>query len=161
MSRDPLDNLEPLVRRAVASVFASPARRRAMREELLSHLLASYEEELARPGARPAAALESAVRRLGDPDDLRRQFQSSVPLAERLVFRCLSKEFFMSRWIWFLAVFAFFFGPSIILPALARHKQQGVPWPVIAPALAIGLAITLAGLGTILYGVVRRLRRAA
>jgi hypothetical protein len=65
----------------------------------------------------------------------------------------------MSRWIWFLAVFAFFFGPSIVLPALARHKQQGVPWPDVAVPLAIGLAITLAGLGTILYGVIRRLAR--
>jgi len=161
MNHPPLDSFEPHVRRAVGPIFASPARRRAIRDELLAHLCASYEEELARPGARPGDALESAARRLGDPADLRRQLQRSVPLVERLVFQSLSKEFLMSRWIWILAVFAFFFGPSIVLPALARHRQQGVPWSAVAPLLAIGLAITLAGLGTIVYGTARRLRRHA
>jgi hypothetical protein len=129
-----------------------------MHDELLAHLLASYDEERA-AGQDPAAAARTALRRLGDPADLRLQLQSSVPLPERLFFHCLSKEALMSRWIWFLAVFASFFGPGMVLPALAKHKHQGAPWLDVAIPLAIGLAITLAGLGTILYGVLHRLRR--
>ena len=159
MSHDLPPNFDPHVRAALRGLFAAPRRLRQMRDELLAHLLASYEEELTRPGATPDAAAASAARRLGDPADLRRQLQSSVPLPERLFFQCLSKETLMSRWIWLIAVFASFFGPSIVLPALARHKQEGIPWSTIAPYLAIGLLITLAGLGTILYGIVHRLRR--
>jgi hypothetical protein len=131
-----------------------------MHDELLAHLLASYDEERA-AGHDPDTAARAALRRLGDPASLRRQLQSSIPFVERLFFRCLSKEAFMSRWIWLLAVVAFFFGPGMVLPALAKHKQQGAPWLDIAVPLAIGLAITLAGVGTILYGIIRRSRRAA
>lgn len=157
---DPLPDFEPSLRQTLRGLVASPRRKHRMHDELLAHLLASYDEERA-AGLDPADAARAALRRLGDPADLRRQLQSSVPLIERLFFQALSKETIMSRWIWFLALFAFFFGPSMVLPALARHKHQGVPWSAIAPYLAIGLSITLAGLGTILYGVAHRLRRRA
>jgi hypothetical protein len=162
-----LDELDARTRDTLAPLFASPARRRAMHEEIYSHLLASFEEELARPGAHPADAIDAAARRLGDPADLRRQLQSSVPFVERLFFQLIPrKEAPMSRWIWLLAVCAFLFGLSMVLPALAQIKQgvlhstPGVLWnPVGILLFATGLLITLAGLGTILYGVVHRLRR--
>jgi hypothetical protein len=167
MSHDLPPNFDPHVRDALRGLFAAPRRVRQMHDELLAHLLASYEEELTRPGATPTAAAASAARRLGDPADLRLQLQSSVPLPERLLFQIVSrKENPMSRWIWLLAVCAFLFGMSMVLPALAQIKQgvlhstPGVPWnPVGILLFATGLLITLAGLGTILYGVVHRLRR--
>lgn len=166
MSRPPLHELETLARRAIDALAASPGRRRAMREELLSHLYESSAEEASRPGARPADAVAAAARRLGDPADLRRQLQSSVPFVERLFFRLISrKESPMSRWIWLLGVFAFLFGMSMILPDLAQLKQgtllahRGLPAVVLLSAVA--LSLTLGGLGTIAYGVVNRLRRRA
>ena len=148
------------VRDAVDAIAASPARRRAMREELLSHLVCGYEEELGGADVSPRAAVVAALRRLGDPGALHEQLQKSVPFVERLVFQFLApKESRMSRWLYLVATVAFFLGTSIVLPALARHKQQGVPWAGVAPALAIGVIIALAGVVTILYGVVARLRR--
>ena len=148
------------VRDAVGAIAASPARRRAMREELLSHLVCSYEEELGRPGVSPRAAVVAALGRLGDPGALHDQLQKSVPVIERLVFEFLApKELHMSRWFYFVAVVAFLFGTAIVLPALARHKQQGATWLDVAPLLALGLIITFAGVGAIVYGIVPRLRR--
>lgn len=158
MNHDLPPNFDPHVRDALRGLFAAPRRVRQVHDELLAHLLASYDEERA-AGHDPASAARAALRRLGDPATLRRQLQSSVPLVERLFFQALSKEAPMSRWIWLLAVFAFFFGTGIVLPALAKHKHQGVPWPDVAIPLAVGLLITLAGVGTLAYGLVHYLRR--
>src|SRR5262249_11480334 len=53
-----------------------------MRQELLAHLTASYEEEKARLGD-DRAAVEAAVRRFGDPKEITRDLQASVPFLER------------------------------------------------------------------------------
>lgn len=155
-------SFDTLVDQILASIFASPMHRQAMREELLSHLHASYQEELSRPGTTPDSAHQSAQRRLGPPADLRNQYQASVHPLERLIYQyLLRKDHPMSRWLWFLAVFAFFFGPGIILPALARHKQQGVPWLDVAIPLILGIFITLAAIGILIYGIFSHRRRVA
>ena len=54
-----------LVERAVRPVQAGPKKLTRMREELLAHLMAIYEEELARLGDESAARAE-AIWRFGD-----------------------------------------------------------------------------------------------
>lgn len=70
------------VERAVRAVHASPARKRRMRQELLAHLTGFVEEEKAR-GGDERQALAEALRRFGDPAELSRDLQGSVPRLER------------------------------------------------------------------------------
>lgn len=78
------------VERIVRPVRASIVRKRKMREELLTHLTAIYEKELARR-SEPAAAVREAVRRFGAPAELTAELQSTVPVRERIGYR-------MDRW---------------------------------------------------------------
>lgn len=70
------------VERAVRPVHASAARKRRMRQELLAHLTGIVEEERAR-GGDEQLALAQALRRFGNPAELTRDLQNSVPLLER------------------------------------------------------------------------------
>jgi hypothetical protein len=79
-----------IVERAVRPVQASTARKRKMREELLAHLTAIYDEELARLHD-PAAALDSAAKRFGDPRELAGELAGAVPWPERI-------GFYAERW---------------------------------------------------------------
>jgi ATP-dependent Clp protease ATP-binding subunit ClpC len=70
------------VERIVRPVRAPIVRRRKMREELLAHLEANYEEELVR--AKDAmTATKLAARRLGEAAVLTRELEKSVPFLER------------------------------------------------------------------------------
>lgn len=71
-----------LVERAVRPVRASSSRKWKMREELLSHVSCLYDEEFSRLGD-AKAAMEAASRRFGDPGELSREFQHSLPMRER------------------------------------------------------------------------------
>jgi ATP-dependent Clp protease ATP-binding subunit ClpC len=75
--------LMKVVERAVRPVSSSTARKRKLREELFAHLSTTYEEELSRVG-QPATALAAATQRFGDPAELAREFQSSLPFHERI-----------------------------------------------------------------------------
>ena len=70
------------VERAVRPVQASPARKRRMRQELHAHLTGIFEEEKARGDDEPLA-LARALQRFGDPAELTRELQASVPLPDR------------------------------------------------------------------------------
>src|SRR5262245_65861705 len=70
------------VERAVRPVHATPARKQRMRQELLGHLTAIFDEERAR-GGDEQQALAQALRRFGNPADLARELQASVPRLER------------------------------------------------------------------------------
>jgi len=70
--------LKIIVERAVQPVRATFARKRGMREELLAHLLAIFDEEAERLGDEQAA-LEQAKQRFGDPGELTTQLQQAVP----------------------------------------------------------------------------------
>jgi hypothetical protein len=73
-----------VVERSVRPVRASTKRKRRMREELLAHLTAVCEEEQqAASGGDALAALDHATRRFGDPAQLARELQTSVPPSER------------------------------------------------------------------------------
>ena len=74
--------LKVVVERAVRPVRATMARKRQMREELLSHLVAVFEDELEKTGD-AQAALERAKQRFGDLGELTTQFQQAVPRWDR------------------------------------------------------------------------------
>src|SRR5262249_33308899 len=78
------------VERAVRPVHANPARKRRMRQELLAHLTAIFEEERAH-GSDEQLALAQALRRFGNPADLVRDLQASVPFLERWEGQMLSQ----------------------------------------------------------------------
>jgi hypothetical protein len=78
-----------LVERTVRPVHASLAKKRKMREELLAHLTAIYEEELTRSD-NPTVALQTAAERFGEPAVLADEFNSMLPWAERV-------NYFISR----------------------------------------------------------------
>ncbi len=58
-------------------------RKRRMRDELLAHLSAIYDEELARHND-PLAAVAAAGERFGSPAELTAELQATVPYLERL-----------------------------------------------------------------------------
>jgi|GEM_PF-2542918 hypothetical protein len=71
------ENLMKVVERAVRPLRAGTARKLAMREELLGHLTANYEEELARQ-TDDKAALAAAIDRFGNPAELSRELAGSL-----------------------------------------------------------------------------------
>ena len=79
-----LKELKIVVERAVRPVRATMARKRKMREELLAHLVAIFEEEAESLGD-DQAALDQAKRRFGDPAELTPQLQETVPRWDWLV----------------------------------------------------------------------------
>jgi hypothetical protein len=156
-----LRQFEGRVARIVAPLVARAGRKRMIREELLSHFWQVYEEERDRLGE-DAAAADATLGRMGDADELSSQLQASVPLLETLICLCLArKELFMGRWLWLLlGCLAALFGTSMILPVLAKMKHSGSLPSDAAEALGIGIAILLAGLVLLGYGI-KRLRRAS
>ncbi len=73
-----LRELKRVVEQAVRPVRATMARKRRMREELLAHLAAIFEEEAEKLG-NEQSALEQAKLRFGDPRELTGQLQQAVP----------------------------------------------------------------------------------
>jgi hypothetical protein len=204
-----LENFQAHLMRAIRPIAASPGRKRTMREEMLSHLLSSYQEELGRQ-ADERTAVDTALQRLGNPEELQLQLQASVPFLERVLFLCLDrKETFMSRWLWIvglvawvlgsqlsfphneqlefagIAIFcgcafwhlcqkdnialrligprwpwfagcvAILFGTAVILPAMAKIKNEGVFAALSVESMALGALITLAGLGFLARAIKR------
>jgi hypothetical protein len=81
-----------IVERAVRPVHATAKRKRQVREELLAHLTAICEEEQQAGSADALVALEAATGRFGDPAELARELQASVPFSERFAYR-------VERWL--------------------------------------------------------------
>ena len=77
--------LKVQVERVVRPVHASTRRKMKMREELLGHLTASYQEGLAN-GLKEEDAVRHALERFGDPAVLRADLQASVPAVERMLY---------------------------------------------------------------------------
>jgi hypothetical protein len=79
-----------IVERIVRPLRASTPRKRKMREELLAHLSAIYDQELVRLHT-PGAALKASAERFGNPGELAEQLQAALPFLERI-------DFFVERW---------------------------------------------------------------
>ncbi|HET6572207.1 MAG TPA: hypothetical protein VFG68_01285 [Fimbriiglobus sp.] len=91
-----MTELTEAVERAVRPVWASRARKRRMRQELLTHLTTAFEEERARLGD-DRLALNQALARFGDPVELTRELQAAVPRWERVLFARYGSERFGRR----------------------------------------------------------------
>jgi hypothetical protein len=186
---------ESALQRCIDPIAAGAGRKRLMREEMLAHLLSSYEQELRRQPDEGAAA-EAAIRRMGAPDDLRRQLQATVPGPEHLFFlianrketgmlfpiigvvlwicgaisnheqveaggvvllwasvfwQMLQRESVVLRRLgprspWLVGLVAIAFGPAMILPALAKIKNDAGATVLAVEFLAVGVLITVGGL---------------
>ena len=147
-----LDDLKAHVERTVTPLLCSRARKRRMREELLAHLLAVFDEELARRGEQRAAA-DAAKRRFGNASELKDELQASIPLVEGLIFRVSGRENTMWRWLFALGCVAILVGLGFICPALAQLRDQGRLIALEVPLLILGVVLTLGGLGSVGYGI--------
>ena len=78
MNDSTLTELKIIVERAVRPVRATFNRKRRMREELLAHLVAAFEEEAGKLGDEQAA-LRQVKQRFGDPNELTSELQQVVP----------------------------------------------------------------------------------
>jgi ATP-dependent Clp protease ATP-binding subunit ClpC len=83
MNEATLTQLKIIVERAVRPVRVSIARKRRMREELLSHVVGVFEEEAARLGDEQSA-LARTRERFGQAAELTGQLQESVPPSDRV-----------------------------------------------------------------------------
>jgi ATP-dependent Clp protease ATP-binding subunit ClpC len=84
MNDSTLIQLKILIERAVRPVRASLSHKRKVREELLAHVSAVFEEEAGRAGD-DRLALEQTAQRFGNPAELTGQLQESVPANDRML----------------------------------------------------------------------------
>lgn len=148
-----LDDLVAHAERAAGPVLASPRRRRQMREELLAHLLAAYDEEFARLGDEWAAAAASRAR-FGEPETLAAELRASVPLVERVIFVLFQRKgCIMWRWLLAVGLVAVLVGLGFVMPAVAQLRDQGHLGALGVSLLVLGVVVTLGGLGSLGFGV--------
>jgi hypothetical protein len=80
-----LTGLKIIVERVVRPVRASMSRKLKMREEMLAHLSAVFDEEAAAGLDNEQAALQRAAHRFGNPAELTGHLQVSVPASDFLL----------------------------------------------------------------------------
>jgi hypothetical protein len=140
------------------------ARKLEIEEELLAHLHAIYEEELA-CSPEPGRAAERAVQRFGDPDDLQRELRAAVPIREWLAFAVLERGPRMGRWIALAGAAAVLVGLGFVFPAVAYLRNiidtmggQSSTFHQSITLLILGVAITLLGAASMVLGIVNTVR---
>jgi hypothetical protein len=150
-----------IVERAVRPLLANMSRKRRMRDELLAHLSAIFDEEFGRCKD-PKAALEAAGKRFGDPAELTAELQMTVPRPERweyqfeLLFGWHAPETVM-RWMTRVAIqlCALMVGVCVLvaLIALGEFGWSYSVWLTIRPvvAAAIVLPVSIAATGICYY----------
>jgi hypothetical protein len=112
-------------------------------EELECHLREDVERQV-RSGVDAPKAFEAAVQQIGLPDALNREFEKSE--------RTLMTKIL----IILLGIFGVLVGTGLILPALAKYKEQGAMVHDAVMGLLLGIPIVLIGLGTAFYGFKKR-----
>src|SRR5262249_18890944 len=133
MNESTLTQLKILVERAVRPVRASMSHKLKMREELLAHVSAVFEEEAARLNDEQAA-LEETAQRFGNPAELTGQLQVSVPTSDFLQrflegIALRTDESTLRRAVRF-AVVTFFVCAVFLLPAFLVQRRMN-EWPLI------------------------------
>ena len=155
-----LTELKVVVERVVRPVRATMARKRRMREELLAHLVAIFEDEEKHRGDEQAA-LEQAKRRFGDPRELTGQLQQAVSRWDR--YRSILENMGCrpSESAWHLAAKHFLLTLLIYLlwlPLILAFKNNWtIPGPVEAQrivALVLVGAVMLVALFNVILSVV-------
>lgn len=151
--------LKVVVEQAVRPIQATMARKRQMREELLSHLVATFEEEFERTGDQQAA-LDRAKQRFGKPGELTTQLQQAVPRWDRCrsILENMGCKPDESAWHLaakhFLAMLILYSAPMLALtimlfvgklPSMGAMEVQRI----VAKAFLLGLPV-LAGFNVIL-----------
>jgi hypothetical protein len=85
------------IERIVRPVRAVASRKLRMRRELQAHLQSAVDEEMA-GGANETIAIDRAVERLGNPLELTKQLQLTVPWAQRLLLARIPVSRPVERW---------------------------------------------------------------
>jgi hypothetical protein len=127
-----MTGLKIIVERAVRPVQASKSHKRKFREELLAHVVGIFEEELARLGDE-RAAVERTARRFGNPAEVTRQLEESVPArdAVRRYWEGRPGELAWRtamRFAWVSGTFALVFVVFFLAVALSTAGSVGA-WP--------------------------------
>jgi len=167
MNESTLKNLKVVVERAVRPVRASADRKRRMREELLAHLSAIFEEEVEKVG-HEQGALDRARQRFGDPSELTGQLQETVPRWDRVSTFFEGFDLQPGESLLHLAgkyVLTMLAGYAILMPGgvlslLIRGRQYEIPvalWSVLVVFVAstllyVPLLIMPYKIGRVLYG---------
>ena len=112
-------------------------------EELESHFREEIDQQI-KSGLDAHEAFAAAVQQIGQANIIKGEFKK--------VERTLMKKTI----IILLGIFGILFGPGIILPALAKHRDLGVWDSDIIMPIVWGTLILLAGLCTAIYGIRRR-----
>jgi hypothetical protein len=153
-----------IVERVVRPLHASIARKRRMRDELLTHLSAIYEEELARLGD-PLASVEAAATRFGDPKELAVELQATVPRREQWearlepIFGWRAPESVV-RWMTRVGIqMGLIMSLTVLLAAFVSLREFGWSsevWLVLRPLIGMTIATPLAvGISGICYFKIR------
>jgi hypothetical protein len=163
MSDDAYLQLERRVQAIIDPLRAGARRKSIMREELLAHLAAIYEDE--RDRARCADhALAGTLRRFGDSSQLTNDLQASVPALERFISMIYNPEQGMKRF-WLTLILAgiagLAFGLSLVLPALAKYKLHGHLEGGPLVFLVLGVVIMVLGAQVSCWGIARKMRQTA
>jgi hypothetical protein len=147
-----------LIERTVRPLHAGTQRKLKIREELLAHLEAIYEQELTRT-QNPDAAFTEAATRFGNPTDLTRELQSTVPAHERLSWHIEKRfgwrapehasKYLLRLSLQFLALFGIFFA-AVAVTVIAIHgftlfSLLDILYPDLIALLATPLALYLLG----------------
>ena len=151
MNESTVTQLKIIVERAVRPVRASTSRKRKMREELLAHVVGVFEEESAKLGDQRAAVERTALR-FGNPTEVTRQLQESVP-ARDAVRRYWEGRPGEPAWrtairvAWVSGTFALVF--AVFLLALATVGSVGA-WPpevlILSLCAVLGIPAWLSGI---------------
>jgi hypothetical protein len=150
MNPSTLTRLKVLVERAVRPVRASMPCKRKMREELLAHVVAVFEEEMTKLGDE-RAALERTAERFGNPTELTGQLQAAVPAGDVLTGYLDRLWFLPGESAWRLAArrTLLLAGAFLTLFLLAVWWSWGNDWPAeVWPLLArVLLGVTILEFG--------------
>jgi hypothetical protein len=155
MNEFTLTQLRILVERAVRPVRASTAHKRKVREELLAHVSAVFDEELSSLGDE-RAALERAAQRFGNPGDLTSQLQESVPGSDRLAW--FLERIFLGTGVSTLrlalryAALALFPGALLLIAFFVQGRMAEWPIVVAVSVLAFVSVLLVEGMRDALFG---------
>lgn len=161
MNESILEQLKILVERVVRPMRASITRKRKIREELLAHVVAVFEDEATHGDE--SAALAQTAQRFGPPEELTRQLQAEVHWKDVLAY-CVEKFVGTpthepvirraARYAGLVAVFV-----ALFLVGFMFAKGQWQEWTSVARLPTILAPIWLAGLtiwGTVLEHYMRQ-----
>jgi len=136
-------NLEQSISEWRRQMLAAGIKPPVLLEELESHLREEIERQM-RSGLNAQPAYAIAVQQIGRANVLKREFKK----VERTLMKRIA--------IILLGVFGVLFGPGIILPALAKHRDLGVWNSDTVTPIVLGAVITLIGVSTVVLGFKRR-----